>query len=238
MYYDSQGGTQPITVAFTKSSANTWDYTVSYAGDSANITGANPIYSGTMAFNTDGTLANADTTQATPSGNITLNIPWSAASGLAAQTVTVDMGTLNSSNGMSQFDTASSLTNSTTNGALFGSLSGVSVDTSGNIEAQFTNGLSQKIGEVPLATFSNEDGLSPTSGTAFAQSATSGAAVISNAGTNGAGNIQDSSLEGSTVDLASEFTDLITTQRAYSASARIVTTADQMLQTLEQLPST
>jgi flagellar hook protein FlgE len=236
--YDSQGGQQPLTFNFTKSAANTWNYTISYAGNASNITGANPIYTGTMAFNTDGTLANADTTQATPSGDITLNIPWSGTSGLAAQTVTVDMGTLNSSSGMSQFDTASTLTNSTTNGALFGSLSGVTVDTSGNIEAQFTNGLSQKIGEVPLATFANEDGLSPTSGTAFAQSATSGAAVISNAGTNGAGNIQDSSLEGSTVDLASEFTDLITTQRAYSASARIVTTADQMLQTLEQLPST
>ena len=235
--YDSQGGTQPLSIAFTKSGANTWDYTVSYAGDAGNITGANPIYSGTMAFNTDGTLANADTTQATPSGDITLNIPWSAASGLAAQTVTVNMGTLNASDGVSQFDSASGLTNSSVNGALFGSLNGVSVDTSGNITAQFTNGLTQKIGEVPLATFANEDGLSGVSGTAFAQSATSGAAIVSSAGTSGAGQIQDSSLEGSTVDLAGEFTDLITTQRAYSASARIVTTADQMLQTLEQLPS-
>jgi len=147
------------------------------------------------------------------------------------------MGTVGSSNGITQFDSASTLANSTVNGALFGSLNGVTVDQSGNVTAQFTNGLTQKIGEVPLATFANADGLSQVSGTAFAQSADSGAAVVSTAGTSGAGSIQDSALEGSTVDLANEFTTLITTQRAYSASARIVTTADKMLQTLEQLPS-
>ncbi len=64
----------------------------------------------------------------------------------------------------------------------------------------------------------------------------SGDAIVGQANTGGAGLIQSSSLEGSTVDLATEFTNLITTQRAYSASARIITTADQMLQTLEQMP--
>ena len=234
--YDSQGGTQPITLSFVKTAANTWAYEASYAGNAANITGSNPIAQGTMSFNTDGTLANADTSGA-PTGNITLNIPWSAASGLSAQSVAVNMGTVGSSNGITQFDSASTLANSTVNGALFGSLNGVTVDQSGNVTAQFTNGLTQKIGEVPLATFANADGLSQVSGTAFAQSADSGAAVVSTAGTSGAGSIQDSALEGSTVDLANEFTTLITTQRAYSASARIVTTADKMLQTLEQLPS-
>jgi len=73
------------------------------------------------------------------------------------------------------------------------------------------------------------------SGDAYTATRQSGAANINLANTGSAGGIASQSLEASTVDLATEFTNLITTQRAYSASARIVTTADQMLQELEQL---
>ncbi len=75
------------------------------------------------------------------------------------------------------------------------------------------------------------------SGNAYAVTNQSGDAIIGEANTGGAGEIESKSLESSTVDLAGEFTNLITTQRAYSASARIVTTADQMLQTLNQIPT-
>jgi flagellar hook protein FlgE len=91
---------------------------------------------------------------------------------------------------------------------------------------------------LPLATFANPDGLNAVTGNAYQASENSGAATINDADAGGSGTIQSSSLESSTVDLATEFTNLITTQRAYSAASRIVTTADTMLQTLEQLPST
>jgi flagellar hook protein FlgE len=91
---------------------------------------------------------------------------------------------------------------------------------------------------VPVATFTNPDGLGQLSGNAYSATKASGAANINLANSGPAGGIQSESLEGSTVDLATEFTNLITTQRAYSASARIITTADQMLQELEQLPTT
>ena len=74
-------------------------------------------------------------------------------------------------------------------------------------------------------------------GNAYIATKASGAANINLANTGGAGTVASNSLEASTVDLATEFTNLITTQRAYSASARIITTADQMLQQLEQLPT-
>ncbi len=86
-----------------------------------------------------------------------------------------------------------------------------------------------------MATFSNPDGLAATSGNAYATSNNSGTPTISEADTGGAGTIKSKSLEGSTVDLASEFTNLITTQRAYSASARIITTASTMLDQLLQV---
>ena len=105
----------------------------------------------------------------------------------------------------------------------------------GTVTALFSNGLSQDVYKIPIATFTNPDGLGQVTGNAYIATKHSGAASVNLASTGGAGSITAQSLEGSTVDLATEFTNLITTQRAYSASARIITTADQMLQQLEQL---
>jgi flagellar hook protein FlgE len=236
--YDSQGGAQPLQVSYVKTSANTWAYEVTYQGAGANIGSPlnNLIAKGTMSFNADGTLKTADTSAATPTGSINVTIPWaSSASGLNPQPISIDMGTVGSSDGITQFDNPSALVSSSVDGALFGSLSGVSIDSDGFVTAQFSNGLSQKVFKLPVATFANPDGLSAVSGNAYAASNASGTPTIGEANLGGAGVIQSQALEGSTVDLATEFTNLITTQRAYSASARIVTTADQMLQTLEQI---
>lgn len=236
--YDAQGGTQPLQMSFVKTGANTWSYEISYQGDTTNLTGgaaANPIYSGTMSFNTDGTLANADTAYAA-SGTISITLPWnSATSGLTSQAIDINLGTVGASDGMTQFDSTSTQISSQVDGALFGSLAGVTVDTDGYVTARFSNGLTQNIYKLPVATFANPDGLAAVSGNAYATSNDSGTVTISEANTGGAGTIKSKSLEGSTVDLANEFTNLITTQRAYAASSRIVTTASTMLDQLLQV---
>jgi len=89
--------------------------------------------------------------------------------------------------------------------------------------------------KIPLATFANPDGLSEVSGNAYSATPGSGTPVVNVASTGGSGTINSKELEGSTVDLATEFTNLITTQRAYSACSRIVTTASQMLDELLQM---
>jgi flagellar hook protein FlgE len=86
-----------------------------------------------------------------------------------------------------------------------------------------------------VATFTNADGLSAVSGNAYAANSESGVAALNEANLGGAGQVQSRALESSTVDLATEFTNLITTQRAYSASARVVTTASEMLDQLLQI---
>ena len=183
-------------------------------------------------------LANANSTATPPTGDVSVTIPFAAASGLAPQTISLNMGTVGSSNGITQYDSPSTLTNSSVDGAAYGSLTGVTIGTGGIVTAQYSNGLSQNVYQLPLATFANPDGLNAVTGNAYQASENSGTATINDADANGSGTIQSSSLESSTVDLATEFTNLITTQRAYSAASRIVTTADTMLQTLEQLPST
>lgn len=235
--YDSQGGSQPLTFSFVKTAANTWSYEVSYAGSASNVSTTGPLYSGTMKFNSDGSLANADTATTPATGNISLNIPWSATTGLQPQAININLGTVNGTTGITQYDSTSTMNASTVNGSPFGSVTGVTIGKDGTVTAQFSNGLSQDVYKIPVATFSNPDGLSQVSGNAYVANKNSGAANINIADSGSAGSIASQSLEGSTVDLASEFTNLITTQRAYSASARIITTADQMLQQLEQLPT-
>jgi flagellar hook protein FlgE len=241
--YDSQGGSQPLQISFVKTAANTWNYEVTYQGDASNLTTGSAalptlVGSGTCAFNSDGTLASITPTGGTASanGSIDLTIPWDATtSGLQPQDISIDFGTLNSSQGLTQFDNSSSMASSTVNGALFGSLTGVSVDNNGVVTAQFSNGLSQKVYKIPLATFSNVDGLAQISGNAYTTSSKSGSPTISEAGGGGSGTIESKNLEESTVDLATEFTSLITTQRAYSAASKIVTTASTMLDELLQM---
>ena len=234
--YDSQGGVQPVTLSFIKTGANAWAYEASYAGSASNITGANPIGTGTVTFNSDGSLANVNGA-APASGNFNLTIPWAASTGLASQTIAVNLGTPSSTSGLTQFNTPSSFTGANPDGSPFGSVTGVTVASDGTVTAQFSNGLSQNVYKIPLATFASPDGLGQVTGNAYVATKSSGAAGINLANTGPAGTIDSKSLEASTVDLATEFTNLITTQRAYSASARIVTTADQMLQQLEQLPT-
>jgi flagellar hook protein FlgE len=248
--YDSQGGQQPLQLSFVKTGANTWQYEVSYQGDSTNLDSTKSLVSGspsvvqygTVSFNSDGTLAgitsydSSGNSVTSTDGKFDVNIPWDATtSGLASQTVSVDFGSLGSSEGLTQFDNSSNMASSSVNGALYGSLSGVSIDSDGVITAQFTNGLSQKVYKIPLATFANADGLSQTSGNTYMTSTNSGSPTISEANLGGAGTIQSKNLEESTVDLTTEFTDLITTQRAYSAASKIVTTASTMLDELLQI---
>jgi flagellar hook protein FlgE len=235
--YDSQGGSQPITFSFIKTAANTWAYEASYAGSASSLTSANPISTGTMTFNADGSLNNVNNA-VPPSGTFSLTIPWAATTGLASQTVAVNLGTVGGTSGLTQFDTASSLNGTSPDGSSFGNVTGVSIAKDGTVTAQFSNGLSQDVYKIPIATFTSEDGLGQADGDAYIATKNSGPANINLANTGAAGGIASNSLEGSTVDLATEFTNLITTQRAYSASARIITTADQMLQQLEQLPTT
>ncbi|MEI9931482.1 MAG: flagellar hook protein FlgE [Rhizomicrobium sp.] len=238
--YDSQGGSQPLQISYIKTGPNQWGYEVSYQGTAGNITGSNPISTGTLQFDSNGALVSTtDTTgggsSTSTDGSANITIPWDANSGLQPQTINLDFGTPGKSDGTSQFDTASVMTNSNVDGAVFGDVTGVKIGSDGTVNAIYSNGLSEAVFKIPLVTFANADGLSEVSGNAFAQTSQSGTPMVNDAGTGGSGTIASSALEGSTVDLATEFTNMITTQRAYSASARVVTTASQMLDTLMQM---
>lgn len=228
--FDSQGGAQPVRLAFVKTAANTWSYEAIYDGNPANIGGAanNPIATGSITFNTDGTIA-------TPATPISVTIPWAAASGLSPQTITFNMGTPGAADGLTQYDADSTLYSAQANGALFGALTGVRIDGDGKVIAQFDNGQEKPIYQLPIATFLNPDGLRALDGNAYAGTVESGDVALKVAKQGGSGSVQSSALEQSTVDLAKEFSDMIVIQRAYSAASKIITTADEMLDELTRL---
>jgi flagellar hook protein FlgE len=231
--FDTQGGAQPVRLSFLKTAANTWQFEASYEGLASNVTSAVgiPFASGTVTFDSNGTvLTPAIGTPPVAIENI--SIPWSAASGLSAQPIALSFGDVGAATGLTQFNSASTLLSSGANGALFGGLMGIKVDETGVLKAIFDNGVQRDVFQLPVAFFQNPNGLSAVNGNAFASTDLSGDVTLLEATVGGAGTFSAAALEASTVNLAKEFTDLITIQRAYSASTKIITTADQMLDEL------
>ena len=114
------------------------------------------------------------------------------------------------------------------NGYTFGVLQSLNVEPDGIINGFFTNGQTSKLGQLILASFRDPSGLKQI-GNYFGSTSASGEAITNKAGSSGLGEIMNHSLEISNTDVAKEFINMITAQRAYQASSRIITTADQML---------
>ncbi|MCI3182062.1 flagellar hook protein FlgE [Caulobacter sp. CCUG 60055] len=185
---------------------------------------------GQALFNdpTNVTISFGDSSSPTPTGT---GVKWASGLGVSGQDIQFDIGGAGAG-GLTQFDSQSVVQSVTTNGTAFGNLTSIEIDQSGFVTAIFDNGVARKIAQVAVATFPNPDGLKPVNGNAYRVTLDSGTYNLKPPGNGGAGFLSPSTLEASTVDLSSEFTGLITTQRAYSASSKIISTADQMLQEL------
>ncbi|MDP3079753.1 MAG: flagellar hook protein FlgE [Brevundimonas sp.] len=248
---DSKGGQRTVAISFLKSSVpNQWYAEVRAIPASDVVTGAGlsngQLRTGLVAFTQDGRL-DVDAMAALGAAALfpdptaaTLNfgssdsaapaagaVNWAPGLGIDDQALAFDLTA--AAGGLTQYDSASVVQAVLTNGTAFGNLSEVKIDERGFVTAIFDNGVTRQIAQIALATFPSPDTLSQTSGNAYRVSQGSGTYNLKAAGTGGAGLIGASQLEASTVDLSAEFTGLITTQRAYSASSKIITTADEML---------
>lgn len=149
--------------------------------------------------------------------------------------ITLDMGNVGTNDGLTNLS-GDFLTNYINqDGAKFGSYTGVSISEDGVVTALFDNGETRPIAILPLATFANANGMEALTGNTWIETDASGQAMLRQAGTNGAGVITAYSVEFSNVDLATEFSNMIVTQRAYSAATKIITTADEMLDELTRM---
>ncbi len=232
--FDTEGVEHDMTVTFTPSgTANQWTVSASFA-NAGTTTATISASDDTVAFNPDGSLDAAATTFNTAGA---LSIAWdpTVSGGTSPQTVSFDLGTDGGTNGLSQLGSNFSVSSINPDGVQLGSFSSVSIGQNGLVTANFSNGLTRALAIVPIATFENPDGLTPASGDAYLSNETSGFPLLDQAGTGAAGDIQSSSLENSTVDIANEFSQLIVVQNAYQANSKVLTSADQMLQALFQI---
>ena len=240
--FDSKGGSHTLTFGFLKSTlANTW-LTEVYIEPSSETDAADAdqgpngiVAAGTVTFGSDGSINTTNFTTTIPSGGDltgSLQVPWASALGVATQNITINWGTDDSTDGITQFDSDSILVSTTVDGAIFGELANITVTDLGVVTAIFENGVTTSIYQLPVATFSNVAGLQARSGNAYQETDLSGSFSLNEASIGGSGLVAPSTLEASTVDLAEEFAKMIVTQRAFSAATRVITTSDDMLSEL------
>lgn len=216
--YDSLGNKYAGTVTFTETApgSNSWTYSTAVTG----ATVAAGTGTGTLTFSSTGVMSAVTAVPMTLTGL--------AAGATSPQTVATSFGTVSSPT-ITETSAANTVT-ATTDGSLTEKIASFAVGTDGTITGTFTNGNTTVVGQVVVASFANVQGLVDIGSNNYQSTLSSGAAVTGVPGTNGAGTVIGGEVEGSNVDIASEFAKLIVAQQAYSANAKSVTTFNQISQ--------
>lgn len=228
--YDSLGQSHTVNVYFNKTSEDdstglsTWSWVAEIdAADSA--TGENTIAgTGTLVFNSNGVLISGGDSQ-----TVTFNFSNGAEQN---QTIDIVFGSDTEGGTTTQYSSSSTTSYQTQDGYPPGTLQSISVDSDGIISGVYSNGQTVALYELTLASFNNPDGLQKEGENLYTATLESGTAYTGAAGTSGLGSIKSNALEESNVDLATEFVKLIIAQRAFQANSKVITTSDEVLETL------
>jgi flagellar hook protein FlgE len=238
--YDALGTLHTVNLNWTQLGSNDWSVAldvpdnlsgaaVGTAEVKFGATSGNPVPEGTVGslINPTGSITTSSFAAGSPA---TLNLTVDFGSG--PQTIQLGMGTYGAADGLTQYaGTTYSLRGLTQNGVPPGAFKNVTTDANGSVIVNYDNGQSRVVGQVPIVTFNAPDQLQRQNGQAFTATQNSGTPVAQEAGTNGAGSLVIGSVEQSNVDIASELTKMIVAQQAYSANAKVITSANQLLQT-------
>ncbi|MBP9837620.1 MAG: flagellar hook protein FlgE [Proteobacteria bacterium] len=216
--YDTLGGSHTATVYFFKTAANVW--TVATFVDGSEITSktaGEAILIGKETFTFDSTGGLATTSPTT----IPATADW--ANGSAAGAITFDLSEI------SQFASSSAINSITQDGTGSGSVVSFSIESNGALLAQLDNGQTSTIGTVALANFASAESLRRVGGSVFVETQNSGQPVVGNPDTGSFGAIESGALELSNADIASDFIKLISLQRGFQGSSRIITSINDLL---------
>ncbi len=233
--YDATGTSHQLTTTWSQNSTNNWTLTLSSPDDQTGPT------TGTLnvIFGANGTIQSISN----PTGNVTVNGTGTGTGNAAsvtltptfsgtAQPITLNLGTIGASNGVTQFaGTDYTLYSINQNGSAPGSFTGISTSDTGAVTANYNNGQSVTVAQVPVITFADPNALQRQNGQAFTSTVQSGVAIAQNQDQDGAGSLVSGSVEQSNVDIATQLSALIVAQEAYGANAKVISTANEMLQT-------
>jgi len=220
--YDSLGTAHTLSVNFTETAANAWSYTVTIPAADLATGGTPQVGSGTLAFNSSWVLTSPTTAQTVAitglaDGAAAMNINWNLNNSAGTPTIT-------------QYAEASGVGGTTQDGAAAGQITDVSLENGGLLVANYSNGQQTTVGQLALASIPNPESLTSVGDNCLQASASTGAISVGAANSAGRGQVLAGSLESSTVDMATEFTKLLTYERGYQAASRVITTSDQLLQ--------
>jgi flagellar hook protein FlgE len=221
--YDSLGTAHTVTFAFTQSTTpNQWNYSVTVPN--GDLTAPDVPLTGTLTFDSNGNLTSPAATDAPP----VINIPG-LADGASDMNVTWNLfngGTPD----VTQFAAVSATSGVSQNGSAAANLVSVGLANGGQVLASYSNGQQVAVGQMAMATIRNPESLVAVGDNDYATGADSALPAIGLPGTGGRGLVLGGSVEASTVDIATEFTNLIIFQRGYEANAKVITTVDQLSQ--------
>ncbi|HMK61492.1 MAG TPA: flagellar hook protein FlgE [Dissulfurispiraceae bacterium] len=212
--YDSEGNAHQVNVYFAKTGANAWTAHYVYQDATGNY---NEAGTQALTFNTSGVLTSTASSGA-------LAFTWGG--GVAAGSTTFDL------TGTTQVAGSFAISNISQNGYATGSLKNVLIDDKGVVSGVYTNGQTRNIAQLCLARFPAPTELTKIGNNLFAQSSTSGQPIVGDPQTSGLGRTLSDTLELSNVDIAEEFTNLISAQRGFQANTKIITTTDDLLNLL------
>jgi len=217
--YDSLGTAHTGTLYFQKAGVGKWNAYMGMTDSSGNQQIDGPQ---TLTFASDGKLSPAATTlNFFPSGS-----GFTPGAGASPMNLAVKF------DGSTQYGSSSSVNSVTQDGYTIGELSGVNIDSKGAVTAQYTNGSSDTLGTVALANFANPQGLQQVGNADWQATSDSGSAVPGTAGVGTLGQIQSGALEDSNVDLSKQLVNMILAQRNYQANAKMISTQNQIEQTI------
>jgi flagellar hook protein FlgE len=219
--FDTLGRPHPVTMVLTRTADNVWDMKASLPA--ADGTLADDTMTG-IRFNADGSFASVT---GTGSGDDRLIFNFVGLD--TPQTVALGLGSQGKFDGLTMLGDKSTATAASQDGAPAGELLDVSFSQTGVLEGYYSNGKTSPIATLRIALFSNPAGLSRIGDSLMVESSNSSSAILTTAGGGGSGKIISGALEGSNVDVAEEFVKLIEAQRGFQASARVVSTSDEIL---------
>jgi flagellar hook protein FlgE len=229
--FDSLGGQHNVTFTYTNTGPGAWNYVIEVPGeDVVGGTSGTPtqIANGALLFDATGQLDPATGVNGGPPADVTVVTPaWS--NGAAANTITWDLIDANGMQTLTGYASPSATSSKTQNGAAAGQLSEISIAPDGTIIASVSAGSNVVIGQLAIANFNNPKGLVKMGANRYAGTEAAGLRNIGVPGTGGRGTVIGSALEGSNVDIAVEFTQMILAQRGYQANAKSITVSDELL---------
>ncbi|MCX7880828.1 MAG: flagellar hook protein FlgE [Ignavibacteria bacterium] len=223
--YDNKGAAHTLKFTFTKTAnLNEWSLSAEIDGNPLTISAT------TLTFNNDGTLA-SPTTLTITAADLNTALNQAVFDNTTPKNITVEIApTGNLLQGLTQFAGLNTANFSYQDGYTSGDLSELNVDDTGKVWGAFTNGKTELLAQIAIARFPNQDALIREGNNFFSPSPNSGLPIIGTAGeTFPSTQIFSGALEQSNVDLAEQFTQIISTQRAYEAAARTITVTDIML---------